>query len=254
MSTQVTLHSVSKVFGDVSALSEVSLDVESGEIVALLGHNGAGKTVTVRMIATLSWPTRGSVTVSDHDTRKDAVGVRRVLGLCLDQPMLWPDLTGSQTLRLLADANGIPWSVAEQRCGEVLERLRQPISDSALVSEYSLGMKRKLGLAMSLIHDPRVVIWDEPEIGLDAPSRVELKSILSDLRRRGCAIVVTTHAIDLAESVATRIAVLSHGRLAAFDTPEALRRQRGADSTLEQAFLALLEDSYAADVNRGESH
>ncbi len=184
MTTLLEMRGVSKVFGETTALSDVSLDVGSGEIVALLGHNGAGKTVTVRMAATLSWPTRGSIRVSDYDTRKDPVGVRRVLGLCLDQPMLWPDLTGYQTLRLLADAYGIPWGVAEQRCGEILNRLRQPVDATALVSEYSLGMKRKLGLAMSLLHDPRVVVWDEPEIGLDAPSRVELKAILADLRTR----------------------------------------------------------------------
>ncbi len=252
MSTLVEMRSVSKAFGEATAISDVSLTVESGEIVALLGHNGAGKTVTVRLMATLSWPTRGSVRVSDYDTRKDGVAVRQLLGLCLDQPMLWPDLTGYQTLRLLADAYGVPWSVAEQRCGEILERFRQPISTSALVSEYSLGMKRKLGLAMSLLHEPRVVVWDEPEIGLDAPSRVELKALLADLRRRGCAIVVTTHAIELAESVASRIAVLGHGRLVACDTAEALRRQRGADSTLEQAFLTLIEESYVSNGHRND--
>ena len=121
--------------------------MRAGEVVALLGHNGAGKTVTVRLLSTLAWPTAGTVRVAGHDTRREPVAVRRVIGVCLDQPLLWPDLTGYETLRLLADAYGVSWAQAQAACSEVLDGLRLPLKNDRIVAEYSLGMKRKLGLA-----------------------------------------------------------------------------------------------------------
>ena len=244
MTALLELVEVTKSFGDFVAVKDISLAVAPGEVVALLGHNGAGKTVTVRMVSTLAWPTSGQVRVEGYDTRRDAVEIRRRIGVCLDQPLVWPDLTGHQLLRLLAEAYEIEAEATMRRAGGVLDRLRLVIPRDKPVGEYSLGMQRKLGLAASLIHGPRVILWDEPEIGLDAPSRVALKELVLDLRTEGHAVVITTHAVELADAVADRVAVLSQGRLVACDTPSGIRALRGKEESLERAFMALIEEGY----------
>ena len=239
----VVLRRVVKTFGTVKAIRDVSMTLHAGEVVALLGHNGAGKTVLVRMLSTLAWPTSGSVTVAGHDARWKPVDVRKNIGTCLDGPLLWPDLTGYQTLRIVADAHGIGWPLARSRSGEVLSALNFPLPRDTPVGHYSLGMKRKLALAASLVGDVRVLVWDEPEIGLDPVSRVAFRRLVRRLRNRGLLIFLTTHAMDFAEAVADRVAVLLRGRLVALDTPCGLRASRGRDASLEDAILTVLSES-----------
>jgi ABC-2 type transport system ATP-binding protein len=238
---------VSKWFGKFAALQDISLELHRAEVVALLGHNGAGKTATVRLLATLSWPTVGRVFVAGYDSRRQPLEIRKRIGVCLDDPLLWPDLTGPQVLRLIADAYGVPQDIAARRSGDVLERLRFVPPGNTLVGQYSLGMKRKLGLVASLLGSPLLVVWDEPEIGLDAPSRVVLRELVRDLRQQGTAVFITTHSIDLAEAMADRVAVLCAGRLVGLDTPVGLRRRRGYEESLEKAFMALLEEAGGRD-------
>lgn len=238
----VEMKGVVKAFGGFEAIRAVTLSLRRAEVVALLGHNGAGKTVLVRMIGALAWPTSGSVLVGGHDTRRHPVEVRRLTGTCLDDPLLWPDLTGYQTLRLVADAYEVDWDLARRRTGEVLDCLDFRLPDDTLVGQYSLGMKRKLGLAVSLVADAPVLIWDEPEIGLDAVSRVGFRELVARLRDRGHLVLLTTHAIELADTLADRIAVLRRGKIVAVDTPARLRTRRGTDDSLEAAFLAILSD------------
>jgi ABC-2 type transport system ATP-binding protein len=236
----VQMSQVVKRFGESTALHGVSLDVRAGEVMVLLGHNGAGKTVTVRLLSTMSWPTSGAVTIQGMDSRADATAIRKRIGVCLDAPLLWPQLTGRDHIHLIADAHDVPFEEADRRVCHVLERLDLELPRSTAVTDYSLGMKRKLGLALSVLHRPSLLIWDEPEIGLDAVSRIALRSFIGELRQQGTTIFLTTHALDLAEQLADRIAVLRRGAVAAVDTPAGLRTHRSHDRSLEEAFLALL--------------
>jgi ABC-2 type transport system ATP-binding protein len=236
----IELSNVIKRFGEATALHGVSLDVDNGEVVVLLGHNGAGKTVIVRLLSTMSWPTSGTVTIRGIDSRADPAAIRRRIGVCLDTPLLWPRLTGREHVRLMAEAYGVPVERGERRVAQVLERLDLELPRFTAVKDYSLGMKRKLGLALSVLHDPDLLIWDEPEIGLDALSRIGLRTYVGELRQQGKTIFVTTHALDLAEQLADRIAVIRRGTLAAVDSPAGLRSHRQHNRSLEQAFLALV--------------
>jgi ABC-2 type transport system ATP-binding protein len=236
----IQLSQVVKRFGETTALRGLSLAAAEGEVLVLLGHNGAGKTVTVRLLTTMSWPTSGTVSVGGVDTRVDPTAIRKQLGVCLDSPLLWPRLTGREHVHLMADAYDVPVQQAERAVNQVLERLGLDLPRVTPVADYSLGMKRKLGLALSLLHRPSVLVWDEPEIGLDAVSRIELRTYIDELRRQGTTIFLTTHALDLAEQLADRIAVLRRGALAAVDTPSGLRSTRQHNVSLEEAFLALL--------------
>jgi ABC-2 type transport system ATP-binding protein len=236
----IELSQVVKRFGERVALRGLTLTVAEGEVMVLLGHNGAGKTVTVRLVSTMSWPTTGTVTVCGFDTRTNPTAIRQRIGVCLDDPLLWPRLSGREHVHLIADAYGVPARDAWHEVDQVLDRLGLTLPHATSVDTYSLGMKRKLGLALSLLHRPSVLIWDEPEIGLDAVSRVRLRALIEDLRRRGTAILLTTHALDMAEQLADRIAVLSHGTLAAVDTATGLRSSRQQDVSLEDALLTLL--------------
>lgn len=242
----IELSHVVKRFGDAEALKGLCLSVSEGEVMVLLGHNGAGKTVTVRLISTMTWPTSGTVRVCGLDTRKSSTEIRRRIGVCLDAPSLWPRLSGREHVNLMADAHKIATGEAWAVVNSVLDRLDFALPQATSVENYSLGMKRKLGLALSLLHRPSLLVWDEPEIGLDAASRVQFRGLINDQRRAGTTVLLTTHALDLAEQLADRIAVLSHGRVAAVDTVQGLRSGRHQSTTLEDAFLALLSDGDVA--------
>jgi ABC-2 type transport system ATP-binding protein len=236
----IEFQDVSKRFGAKRAVERLSLNVPPWNIVALVGHNGAGKSVAVKMLATLMWPTSGTVRVMGVSTADSPEDVRRRMGTCLDSPLLWLELSARETVALLADAYRVDPQLAAQRVGDALECLRGQWHDSVPISDYSFGMSRKLGLALSVLHAPPVLVWDEPEAGLDAPSRELFRDFAKQRRRQGNTILISTHAVELVEDLADTVAVIRRGALVRHLPASELQ---SSGESVRQQFMKLVTDA-----------
>jgi ABC-2 type transport system ATP-binding protein len=228
-----------KKFGDFSAVADISFSVAAGEIFAFLGPNGAGKTTTIKMLTTLLEPSAGTVTIDGLDPRHQGNQVRQRFGIVFQDPSLDGDMTARENMDMHAVFYHVP---RHQRAARIEHLMRQfDLWDrrSHLVKVFSGGMKRRLEIARSLLHTPRILFLDEPTLGLDPQTRNQLWTIVKELNcTEGVTVFLTTHYMDEAERVAQRIAIIDHGKIAAQGTPEELKSQTGKAS-LEEAFLAL---------------
>ena len=213
-----------------------------GEFYVLLGPNGAGKTTTLRMTTGLLKPDRGSVAVFGVDVLADPVGAKQVMAWLSDEPMIYDRLTPLEYLYFVAGLWGLDAAATEAKARDLLGWLGLAPHAAQRCEGLSKGMRQKVALAGALVHEPRLIILDEPFTGLDAASARLVKNVLRERVRAGGSVIMTTHILDVAERMADRIGVMSGGRLVAEGTLEELRRQAGAGSgTLEDAFLALVE-------------
>jgi ABC-2 type transport system ATP-binding protein len=217
-----------RTFGDVHAVEGVDIVVGDGEIFGFLGPNGAGKSTTVRMLTTLLKPTGGRARVAGYDVVKDAAMVRRSIGVALQDAAIDPLMTGTELMRLQAVLHGIPRAAAEQRSDELLERVGLTAAARRRVGTYSGGMRRRLDLAMSLIHQPAVLFLDEPTTGLDPTSRLNLWDEVRNLNREGTTVFLTTQYLEEADELAGRIAIIDHGRIVREGRPSDLKAAVGA--------------------------
>ena len=216
-------------FGDLVAVDGIDLTVDQGEIFGFLGPNGAGKSTTVRMLTTLLRLTDGRATVAGFDVTDQAAEVRKVIGVALQENALDPLMTGEELVRLQAVLHGIPRARAEQRGSELLERVGLSGAAGRRVGTYSGGMQRRLDLALSLIHEPRVLFLDEPTTGLDPTSRVALWDEVRFLNREyGTTVFLTTQYLEEADQLAGRIAIIDGGRIVREGEPNELKAQVGA--------------------------
>ncbi len=201
-------------FGDFVAVDRVDLAVRSGEVFGFLGPNGAGKSTTVRMLTTLLTPTEGTARVAGYDVVREASKVRRAIGVALQDAAIDPLMTGNELLRLQAALQGIPRSAAARRGAELLERVGLTAAGDKRVGAYSGGMRRRLDLALALLHEPRVLFLDEPTTGLDPSSRLnlweEVRYLNSEL---GTTVLLTTQYLEEADQLAERIAIIDGGRI-----------------------------------------
>jgi ABC-2 type transport system ATP-binding protein len=235
------IRDLAKAF-DRPAVDGLDLRVRCGEFYVLLGPNGAGKTTTLRMTTGLLRPDRGSVRVFGVDMLADPVGAKRLMAWLSDEPMIYERLTPPEYLCFIAGLWGIGRAVAAVKAKELLDRLGLAPHAEERCEALSKGMRQKVALAGALVHDPRLIILDEPFTGLDAASARLAKGMLRDRVAAGCSVIMTTHILEVAERMADRVGVMSHGRLLAEGTPDELRRQAGAGlATLEDTFLALVE-------------
>ncbi len=210
---------------EVKALRGVSFRVERGEIFSLLGPNGAGKTTTVKILATLLKPDRGEAYVEGYSVLKEPEKVREAIGLTLTvEKGFYPKLTGFENLVYFAMLHHMPMGEAKSRAREVLELVGLAADADRLFEEYSLGMKAKLALARALIHDPSVLILDEPTIGLDPVAARGVRKLLVELKKRGKTIMLTTHNMAEAEMLSDHVAMLNRGRIVAYGTVEELKQ------------------------------
>jgi len=247
------IHGLAKSF-DRPAVDGLDLNVRQGEFYALLGPNGAGKTTTLRMIAGLLRPDAGTIHVAGIDALADPVAAKHVMAWISDEPMIYDKLTPREYLEFVAGLWSIEPAVAEARAHELLSWLDLAAHGNERCESFSKGMRQKVALAGALVHEPRVIILDEPLTGLDAGSARQVKSVLRERVNAGGTIVMTTHILEVAERMADRIGVIAHGKLIAEGTLEELRLQaaKGAagsfshGASLEDTFLALVAEQAQA--------
>ena len=225
---QVEVQGLTKSFfdqarGEVNAVQEVSFECRSGEIFGLLGANGAGKTTTLRMISTVLQPTAGTASVLGHDVVRDPVEVRRNLGFYSASTALYPRLSARETLTLFARVNKYPADRVKRRVDEIIERFGLGDYAGARIEKLSTGMKQKVSIARTVVHDPPVLIFDEPTVGLDVLNSLDLQKAIQELREDGKSILFSTHIMSEAERLCDRIAIIDGGRIRACDDLEGLR-------------------------------
>jgi len=232
-----------KAFGGKPAVDGLSLTIPQGEFHALLGPNGAGKTTTLRIVAGLLRADSGTVRILGHDVGQDATAAKRLLAFLPDDPMLYGKLRPLEYLEFVAGLWRIEPDVAMPRAEELLRWLDLWDNQNEFIEGFSRGMRQKLALAGALIHDPQVMILDEPLTGLDAAAARQVKDLLLDRVKRGHTIVLTTHILEMAERLAQRISIIQRGRIIAQGSLDQLREDAAASAglgaTLEDVFLEL---------------
>ena len=228
---------------DRPAVSGLDLSVAAGEFYTLLGPNGAGKTTTLRMVAGILEPDRGSIAVFGIDALADPIAAKQIMAWVSDEPMIYDKLTPLEYLDFVAGLWAVEAASARRRATELLGRLGLAPHLGERCERLSKGMRQKVALAGALVHDPRLIILDEPFSWLDAGSARLVKDMLRERVHAGGAVVMTTHILDVAERMADRIGVMAEGALLAEGTLDELRRRAGSGhATLEDTFLALVEN------------
>jgi len=228
----IEIQHLTKRYGDFTAVDDVSLEVARGEIFGFLGPNGAGKTTTIRIMVGLSLPTSGVVKIGGLDVGIDA---KAMTGYVPDRPYLYEKLTGRELLHFVADLYRKDWPACEARGLELLRYFDLADWVDARIENLSYGMKQKLVIVSALLHDPEVLVIDEPMVGLDALAQKQVKLLLRRLADEKKTVFLTTHTMSVAEAVCDRIAIINHGRIIATGTTSALK----SDRALEDVFLEL---------------
>ena len=230
--TVLQTQNLTKRYGPLTAVDDLSLEVHEGEIFGFLGPNGAGKTTSINMMCGLLKPDAGRVLIHGKPVHGGASEVRARVGVCPQETILWEKLTALEQLEFIGGLYGVPPQTARQRGGALLETLGLSAKSNELAGKLSGGMKRRLNLALALIHDPEILVLDEPEAGLDPQSRVLVREYIRSLARRK-TVILTTHNMDEADRLADRVAIIDHGKLLVVDTPEELKRTVGEGDVLE---------------------
>jgi ABC-2 type transport system ATP-binding protein len=238
----IEIRDLTKRYGDFTAVDCLSLTAAAGQIFGFLGPNGAGKTTTIRIISGLSLPTSGTVHVNGVDVLEDPVRAKASMGYVPDRPYLYEKLTGRELLHFVADLYRKDWRECEPRAVAMLQTFGLGDWIDARIENLSHGMKQKLVIVSSLVHDPAVLVIDEPMVGLDALAQRQVKQLLRKLADDGKTIFLTTHTLSVAEAVCDRIAIINRGRIVASGTTAELKK----DSALEDVFLELTYDEGAA--------
>ena len=233
MANALVFRDVGKMYGDVVALRNIDLEIREGELFAILGPNGAGKTTLLKIAVGLIQPSSGEVRVFGVDVLKEPAKVKELIGYVPQETIVYDELTGLENLMFYASLYDIPKSIAEERISEYVKLLGLEEHVKRRVSKYSGGLKKRLSIAASLIHDPKLLILDEPTTGLDPSSRRELWRILQELRKLGKTIVMATHYMEEAEVLADRVAIMNEGRVIAIGTPDELKKKVGELTIVE---------------------
>lgn len=221
---------MTRTFGELKAVDDVSLAIEGGELFGLLGPNGAGKTTIINMLITLLKPTSGTATVAGFDITREQDAIRRHIGIIFQDPSLDSGLTGRENIDFHAMMYGMPKERRKERIAEVLGVVDLTEKADILVEQYSGGMKRRLEIARGLVHEPRILFLDEPTLGLDAQTRRNIWGYIRNLNKKyGITVILTTHYMEEADFLCNRIAIIDHGRIIALDTPGNLKHDMGGD-------------------------
>jgi len=239
-----------KRFGDATAVDGVDLDVRRGEIFGFLGPNGAGKTTTIRMLTGLVTPTSGRALVGGHDVALEPIPARAIMAYLPDTPYLYDKLTGREFVHFVAGLYRVPPDRAARRLEELLPLFDLADRADDLIEGYSHGMRQKTLMVAALVHDPAVLILDEPTVGLDPRSARLIRDILRRLADGGTTVFLSTHILEIAERMCDRIAIIHQGRIVAQGTMDELRRIARQNETLEDIFLEVTGGAAVAELAR----
>jgi len=245
----IELEGVSKSYGPKLAVKSLSLRVQPGELFAFLGPNGAGKTTTIKMLCGLLFPTAGTLKVHGYDVQKQGDEARRLISYVPDQPYLYEKLSGREFLEFIQEMYGMDPEYGRRRIREMIDLFSLGDFVDDLCESYSHGMKQRTVFAAALLHEPRVLIVDEPMVGLDPRSVRLMKDLLRQQAAGGTTVFMSTHSLDIAQELAQRIGIIDHGQLIGLGTLEALRKQAELDGTLEDVFLKLTREAKEAVQN-----
>lgn len=235
----ISVENLTKKFGDFTAVDNISLTVDKGEIFAFLGPNGAGKTTTIKMMTTLLHPTSGEILLNSFNVAKNPNETRRSFGIVFQDPSLDNELTAYENMQFHAVLYGVPRHIYKERIGTLLKLVELDARKNDYVKNFSGGMKRRLEIARGLLHHPKVLFLDEPTIGLDPQTRNLMWNYIKDLNQKeNITVFFTTHHMEEVDRVAGRLAIIDHGKIITQGTPEEIRTKAGA-KTLEDAFISL---------------
>jgi ABC-2 type transport system ATP-binding protein len=247
--TLIETNALVKRYGDKVAVNNVSFNVQSGEVFGFLGPNGAGKTTTIKMIVGLLQPTSGTIKVAGYDVQAQPLQAKAASGYVPDTPNLYAKLTGRELLRFVGDLYDLDKQQVAQRTEELLRVLDLGEAADNTVDSYSHGMQQKASLAAALMHDPKVLVLDEPTVGLDPKSARLIKDILRQMADRGAAVFLSTHILEIAERMCDRIGIINKGELVAVGTMDELRSLgKAGEVSLEDIFLSLTGGAEEAEI------
>jgi ABC-2 type transport system ATP-binding protein len=251
----IETYGLTKKYGKITAVDNLNISIEEGEIFGLLGPNGAGKTTIIKMLATLLEPTSGTATVNGFDIKKQPARVRESIGIIFQEPSSDELLTGYENIRLYAMMYGLPKDQIQTRSAEALKLVELTDRKDDLVKHYSGGMRRRLEIARSLIHRPKVLFLDEPTLGLDPRGRENMWNYIGKLvKELKMTVLLTTHYMEEADTLANRIGIIDHGKIAVLDSPNALKRILGGDLVTLKAKSLNIEElkklSYVQSVTQ----
>ena len=236
----IQLKEITKKYGAFQAVDNLNLTVARGEIFGFLGPNGAGKTTTIKMIAGILEPSAGTITIGGIDILKQPEAAKRKIGFIPDRPYLYEKLTGMEFLKFTADLYGVPHEIYRENARKNLAMFSLADWSDELIESYSHGMKQRLIMSAALLHEPEIIIVDEPMVGLDPAAIIMVKELFQNLARNGVSVFMSTHTLAVAEDVCDRIGIIHRGRLIACGTTADLRREANVtDTDLEKIFLNL---------------
>ena len=234
----VAIENLVKDYGDVRAVDGLSLSISEAEVFGLLGPNGSGKTTTVNCLTGLLKPTSGAVKVGGFDVQAEGAKAREIMGVSPQETAVYQHLTGRENVRLFGALCSVPKESLENRIDYVMEKVGLTDDGGRRVGKYSGGMKRRVSIAMALVQDPKVVLLDEPTVGMDPQSRRAIWDFIIELKEKGKSVLLTTHYMEEAEELCDRVGIIDHGRLIELGPPAELKARHNAKD-LEDVFLQL---------------
>ena len=238
----LTINNFSKTYkGDKKAVDNISLEVKEGDIFGFIGHNGAGKSTTIKAIVGVLDFEEGEILINGHSVKKEPLVCKQITAYIPDNPDIYEHLTGIQYLNFIADIFGIPSAIRQEKIKKYADAFEITGNLGDLVSSYSHGMKQKLTIISAIIHEPKLLVLDEPFVGLDPKAAVTLKEIMHELTAGGSAIFFSTHILDVAEKICNKLAMIHHGKLAFAGTMEGLLKEKEGGS-LEEIFMEIVNN------------
>jgi ABC-2 type transport system ATP-binding protein len=234
----IVLQNLNKKFEDKVAVDNLTLSVAKGELFGLLGPNGAGKTTTISILCGLIKPTSGSASILGNDIQKDTQKVKELIGVCIQETAIYPYLSGKENLELFGNLYGMNKKAIRERSKMLLAKMGLQDDAKRVTAKYSGGMKRRLSLALALIHDPEIAFLDEPTVAMDPQSRHAVWDFIKEQKTKGKTIILTTHYMEEAEELCDRVGIIDHGKLIALGTPKELIA-KNAVKNLEEVFIHL---------------